>query len=100
MSSVQYSPDGQFLGYGRSDATVVLARNPYAAQPGDLNCDGHVNFGDINPFVQLLSDPQGWQQQYPNCPLLNGDCNGDGLVDFGDINPFVALLSIGAVHNE
>ena len=62
-------------------------------RPGDLNCDGAVNFDDINPFVQVLSDPAGWQQQYPGCPLLNGDCNGDGLVNFDDINAFVALLS-------
>jgi hypothetical protein len=60
---------------------------------GDLNCDGAVNFGDINPFVLALSDPEAWQQQYPNCNILNGDCNGDGLVSFDDINPFVALLS-------
>ncbi|MEW6251317.1 MAG: hypothetical protein AB1716_11765 [Planctomycetota bacterium] len=60
---------------------------------GDLNCDGRIDFNDINPFVLILSDPQGWQQQYPTCPFLNGDCNGDGRVDFGDISPFVALLS-------
>ncbi|MEW6251135.1 MAG: hypothetical protein AB1716_10845 [Planctomycetota bacterium] len=62
---------------------------------GDCNCDGRVDFGDINPFVQALSDLPGWQQQYPNCPLGNPDVNGDGRIDFGDINPFVALLSAG-----
>ncbi len=60
---------------------------------GDVNCDGAVNFGDINPFVLLLSDPVGWQNSYPGCPMLNGDVNGDGNVGFGDINPFVALLT-------
>ncbi|MEW6251856.1 MAG: hypothetical protein AB1716_14515 [Planctomycetota bacterium] len=60
---------------------------------GDANCDGAVNFGDINPFVLALTDPNGYQAQYPNCPLANSDCNGDGRVDFGDINPFVALLA-------
>ena len=60
---------------------------------GDTNCDGVVDFGDINPFVLILSNPAGYQQQYPQCRLLQGDCNGDGLVDFGDINAFVALLS-------
>jgi hypothetical protein len=63
--------------------------------PGDANCDGAVNFDDINPFVLALSDPAGYQQQYPNCNLLNADCNGDGVVNFDDINPFVAILSGG-----
>lgn len=64
--------------------------------PGDLNCDGTygvASFGDINPFVLLLTNPTLWQATYPGCPVLNGDINGDGTVDFGDINPFVALLS-------
>jgi hypothetical protein len=61
--------------------------------PGDLNCDGAINFGDINPFVLILTDPVAWQAAYPGCPLLNGDISGNGSVDFGDINPFVALLS-------
>ena len=60
---------------------------------GDLNCDGNVDFGDINPFVLALSDPAGYAAQYPNCDIQNGDINTDGVVDFGDINPFVALLS-------
>ena len=60
---------------------------------GDLNCDFWVNFDDINPFVQLLSDPAGWQAAHADCPMSNGDCNGDGRVDFDDINAFVALLA-------
>ncbi|MEW6250563.1 MAG: hypothetical protein AB1716_07935 [Planctomycetota bacterium] len=64
-----------------------------ATTPGDMNCDGSVNFDDINPFVLALSDPGGYAAAYPNCYILNGDCNGDGAVDFGDINPFVGLLT-------
>lgn len=61
---------------------------------GDLNCDGAVNFGDINPFVQYLSDFTGWQAMHAGCPPENGDINGDGeYPSFGDINPFVALLA-------
>lgn len=65
---------------------------------GDLNCDGHVDFGDINPFVLYLSNFATWQATYPNCPPQNGDINGDGTygqASFGDINPFVALLTGG-----
>jgi hypothetical protein len=60
---------------------------------GDLNCDSAVDFGDINPFVLILTDPAGWQATYPGCPFSTGDINGDGAVDFADINPFVALFS-------
>jgi hypothetical protein len=62
---------------------------------GDLNCDGVVNFDDIDPFVLALSDPTGYAAQYPNCNILNADCNSGGYVDFNDINPFVAILSGG-----
>ena len=62
---------------------------------GDLNCDGTVNFGDINPFVLALSSPSTYAATYPNCPFENRDINQDALFNFGDINPFVALLSGG-----
>ncbi|MEW6251822.1 MAG: S8 family serine peptidase [Planctomycetota bacterium] len=82
-------------GWGMVDAYAAVQAAQAACAPahGDLNCDGAVNFDDINPFVLLLSDPGLWQTTYPNCNPLNGDCNGDGIVDFDDINPFVALLS-------
>lgn len=60
---------------------------------GDLNCDGSVDFADINPFVLAISDPAGYAATYPTCPLENRDINGDGACDFLDINPFVALLT-------
>jgi hypothetical protein len=55
---------------------------------GDANCDGQVDFGDINPFVAALSN--GLYCDGTGC---NVDINGDCGVDFGDINPFVALLT-------
>jgi hypothetical protein len=61
--------------------------------PGDLNCDGLVDFGDINPFVFAMSNPAQYQQLYPDCDIMNGDINNDGIVGFGDINPFVRLLT-------
>ncbi len=86
--------------YNRALTASEVAQN-YLAGPdtapdllaGDVNCDGAVNFGDINAFVLLLSNPDTWQALYPDCPALNGDINGDGAVNFGDINPFVMLLS-------
>jgi hypothetical protein len=60
---------------------------------GDTNCDGLVDFGDINPFVLALSNPALYAATYPGCPLENRDVNGDGTCNFGDINPFVAILA-------
>ena len=70
----------------------AILLTPVGAALGDLNCDGVVNFDDINPFVLALSDPLAYQAAYPNCNILNGDCDNDGDVDFDDISPFVALL--------
>jgi len=64
-----------------------------APQAGDVNCDGSVDFADINPFVLALTDTQGYQQTYPGCWLENADINSDGSVDFGDINPFIEVLT-------
>ena len=55
----------------------------------DVNCDGVVNFDDINPFVLALSDPAEYARQYPSCTIFNADANGDGLINFDDINAFV-----------
>jgi hypothetical protein len=63
---------------------------------GDLNCDGQVDFSDINPFVMYLSNFANWQVTYAGCDPRNGDINSDGTYpDFGDINPFVTLMSTG-----
>ncbi len=79
-------PDDTLLDNVYVDADPVLA--------GDLNCDGNVDFGDINPFVLYLSNFAGWQATYSRCPPQNGDINGDGQYpSFGDINPFVRLLT-------
>jgi len=61
-------------------------------QRGDLNCDGAVDFDDINPFVTALVSRANYEAAFPNCRWLNGDIDGNGTVDFDDINPFVACL--------
>jgi hypothetical protein len=60
---------------------------------GDTNCDGAVDFGDVNPFVLALNDIEAYGRAYPGCSPRSADCNNDGTLDFGDINPFVELLS-------
>ena len=63
--------------------------------PGDLNCDGRVDSGDINPLVMALCFPETYAARYPACHGENGDFNGDGTIGFEDINPFAALLHQG-----
>jgi hypothetical protein len=67
--------------------------NVAASIRGDLNCDGVVDFDDINPFVLALTEPAAYESAYPDCDWMNGDCDADGTVDFDDINAFVALLT-------
>ena len=91
---------------GQPDAGVVMtggdfeftggfwARVP-AYAVGDLNCDGFVDFFDIDPFVLAVTDPAGYEAAYPDCDIMLADCNGDGSVDFFDIGPFVELVTGG-----
>ncbi len=60
--------------------------------PGDMDCDGDVDFDDIDPFVLALGGPAGYYAQFPNCNWLHADCDGTGDVDFDDIDAFVALI--------
>jgi hypothetical protein len=78
--------------YPESNSTSGAAWVP-GPKTGDLNCDGQVDFGDINPFVLRLTNQAAYQAAFPDCADANGDINLDGVVDFGDINPFVRLLT-------
>jgi|GEM_PF-5679952 len=60
---------------------------------GDLNCDGSVDFDDIDAFMLALNSGTSYHATYPDCERALADCNGDGYVDFDDIDFFVALLS-------
>ncbi|MBP7745815.1 MAG: hypothetical protein KA383_06745 [Phycisphaerae bacterium] len=84
---------GGYLGE-TGEGTLAVTCGGGASLVGDLNCDGVVGFGDINPFVLYLSNYATWEATYPDCPPENGDINGDGAYpSFADINPFVMLLS-------
>ncbi len=62
---------------------------------GDMNCDGIVDFNDIDGFVLALVGQAGYEAAYPACYLLNGDINEDAGADFDDIDPFVQCLVFG-----
>jgi hypothetical protein len=60
--------------------------------PGDTNCDGVVNFFDIDPFLLALFDPAGYAAAFPDCDISAADASGNGAVDFFDIDPFLGIL--------
>ena len=70
-------------------ATTEIPSYPW---PGECDCDGVIDFGDIDAFVAALRGEASYLSQYPDCIWLSADCNNDGSVDFDDIDPFVALL--------
>jgi hypothetical protein len=63
--------------------------------PGDLNCDGSVDFNDIDPFIVALISRDDYESQYPACDYFNGDIDGNGPVDSDDIDGFVECLIHG-----
>ncbi len=83
----------EYCGWNIDDVSLIGMLCASPALPGDMNCDGTVGFGDINPFVLALTDPAGYAAAYPNCDPLQGDLNDNGSLGFEDINPFVALLT-------
>jgi len=74
---------------------ALVTRDECIARPGDLNCDGLLNFDDIDPFVLALGGQPGYEAAFPDCRWRNADCNADGAVDFDDIDAFVSTLSSG-----
>ncbi len=59
---------------------------------GDMDCNGAVDFNDINGFVVALVGRASYEAAYPDCVYENADVNDDGLVNFADIDAFVAAL--------
>jgi hypothetical protein len=65
---------------------------------GDSNCDGGVDFDDIDCFVSALIGEDSWNGcgHGENCTYAGAnDINQDGSVDFDDIDPFVECLING-----
>ncbi|MCK4340197.1 MAG: hypothetical protein KAY37_00550 [Phycisphaerae bacterium] len=65
---------------------------------GDSNCDGAINWRDIDYFVAAMNDNvAAWEAMFapgtPSCSFENNDANEDGTVNWRDIDPFVALMN-------
>jgi hypothetical protein len=78
-------------GYGGQSGNYTLdIRESFRL--GDMDCDGDVDFFDIDPFVLALSGETAYLSEYPECNWLSADCDEDNDVDFFDIDLFVALI--------
>ncbi len=83
----------QYTG-GRFDYyQIVTLKTEDLAICGNLDCDtAEVNLDDVPAFVSALTDPEGYQLNYPDCGIQAADLNGDGVLNGGDVQPFVDLL--------
>ncbi len=82
-----------YSGWNIDDVEIWgLAAGGSEYAPGDVNCDGLLNNGDIDPFVLAVTDPATYVATYPQCDINLADCNGDTLVNNADIDAFLALL--------
>ncbi len=59
---------------------------------GDANCDGSVDFFDIDAFLLALFDPTAYASQFCGGSTATADVNDDNSVDFFDIDAFLAVL--------
>ncbi len=80
----------------RDDAGVALGAQAFMVVQlpprADVNCDGTVDFFDIDPFLLALFDAAGYDAAFPDCDRNNADVNKDGSVDFFDIDAFLDAL--------
>lgn len=63
-----------------------------AAQLGDMNCDGVVDFDDVAPFALSLADAAAYGVAQPGCDIDHADLDQNSVIDGGDIAGFVELL--------
>jgi hypothetical protein len=71
---------------------------PPADCPGDSNCDGLVNWRDIDYLIAGMNDNQAaWRALFagnaPACAYLNCDSNVDQHVNWRDIDSFIAKMN-------
>jgi len=71
---------------------------PVANCPGDCNCDGLVNWRDIDYLIAGMNDNQvAWQALFgvgvQTCAFLNCDTNLDQHVSWRDIDPFIVRMN-------
>ena len=73
----------------------IAAIQPECPCDPDMNCDGSVDLGDIDPFVLAMTDRATYEAMYPACDWYKGDLDCDGDIDFRDQDIFVNVLTLG-----
>jgi len=78
--------------------SVVITTLAPSVCLGDGNCDGVVNWRDIDFLVAAQNDNvSAWIARFgasgPACTMQNLDTNCDGYVNWRDIAPFIALMN-------
>ncbi len=91
LELVRVSPAGEFVG-----VSLRLETRGGTITRGDTNCDGLVNFDDIDSFVTALASLAAYRDAQPGCFHCNADVNADERVDFDDIDRFVECLIAGS----
>ncbi|MCK4341268.1 MAG: hypothetical protein KAY37_06035, partial [Phycisphaerae bacterium] len=91
------APNTDFVAVAGGGHHSLGLKSP-AVCPGDSNCDGVVNWRDIDFFDAAMNDNvAAWEAMFlpgtPSCPFENNDVNADGTVNWRDIDPFVALMN-------
>ncbi|MFV2074189.1 MAG: hypothetical protein ACC742_16295 [Thermoanaerobaculales bacterium] len=64
----------------------------YQVRMGDMDCDGRVDFDDIEPLAAAFRSETLYMAEYGFWPVVYGDVEGDGDFDFDDVPFFVDLL--------
>jgi hypothetical protein len=83
------------------DVAILADAGVPVAPPnmGDSDCDGDVDFDDIDDFVLGLNNAAAYEDLYGVPPSLKGDTDGDSDLDFDDIAGFVTVLSGSSAPN-
>ena len=71
---------------------TAAAETPCPGARGDANCDGAVDFFDIDPFLMALFDPPAYAAAFCGGSICAADADCSGIIDFFDIDPFLACL--------
>jgi hypothetical protein len=70
----------------------ALADSSCPGSRGDANCDGSIDFFDIDPFLTALFDPGGYAASFCGGSICAADTDCSGTSDFFDIDPFLACV--------
>jgi hypothetical protein len=89
------SASGPVTGYTISSGTGIdwsMSVDACPSSRGDANCDGSIDFFDIDPFLTALFDLSAYEATYCGGAICTADGDCSGSIDFFDIDPILACL--------